>query len=145
MEFRKEIDCGNKTCLKHEELRDSCVIFLPTPVANCNIPCDFTGCKIAIKYNFQCDIWRCFDKQTTTTSTVEPWTSIEPITTTSTSTTTSGSTSTEPWEPIGPSAVNSTGLPIFCPSFVVYGTIGVNLILLLFVYLLCICVCRKIL
>lgn len=143
-----EIDCGDKICRKHIELRETCIIFLPTPVKNCNIPCDFSGCKTKLQHGLYCDIWHCAEKTTTSTTTTTTTTTTSTTTATTTATTTSETTTTTMlpttttnWIPIQP---NSTSIPFYCSSVFTVGSLIMNLMVILALIIFCLRIYKRI-
>lgn len=134
-----EIDCGDKICSNHKELKESCIIYLPTPVPNCHIPCDLSGCKTKIEHLLECDIWHCFEKTTTTTSTTTTSTTTA---TTSSSTTTPNNSTDQPWFPLWPS-FKSEDWPLYCQSILTIVSFGLNIILLVIILTWFIISCKR--
>ena len=81
-----------------------CLIYLETNVTNCIVPCILDGCDVERRRDFNCPIWVCEDKTTTSstsTTTPDPSTTTaapdpSPITTTPWTSTTSAGPKPEP-------------------------------------------------
>jgi hypothetical protein len=124
----EEVDCIDKKCYLVHQLRQICVITLPTNNTDCSIPCLTSGCDHETHRNIVCPIWLCEPHTTTsttsTTSTTFSTTSTtlstteHTTTTTATSTTTSSSTTTAP------------PIPTSCHSVLLYLSVGLNVVLI---------------
>lgn len=119
-----QVICGNEVCHLHYKLLEHCTIYLPTDVPDCEIPCVLTGCRRHEKHAIRCPIWECFEMNNSTTTTDAP---------TTTTTTTIGPTTITTEEPIAPTTLvpptNSTYMEVFCGSYVTYGSLVLNFLL----------------
>lgn len=82
--IRSGVDCGDKIChLEHRAVSD-CVVYLYSNDTNCNIPCNFDGCRSELHHYINCPFWICdpvFTNLTTTSSTTVTTTTFKPTTT----------------------------------------------------------------
>ncbi len=148
-----EVDCIDKKCFLVHQLRQICVIPLPTNNTLCDIPCVTDGCTHETHHSIVCPIWLCKPVSTTstttstttkrTTSTTESTPSTTKTTTTTTPKTTTSRVTTTTILPTTVTSQSTTTtiappMPVSCHSLIMYLSIGFNIIL--FVALLAILV-----
>lgn len=74
----KETDCGDRICSLEHRILPTCILYLPNPNTDCNIPCKMENCKKEIHYFFDCPLWECVPKTTTISPPVPTPTPAEP-------------------------------------------------------------------
>jgi hypothetical protein len=159
-----EVDCGDKRCFLVHQLRQLCIIDLPTNNSLCEIPCIMEGCVKETHRSIVCPLWICESLPTTSTtsttvttaSTATSSTTVSTasttVSTTSTTQTTATATTTSTMSSSTTSSIQTTTsvmpttsppqpVPFSCHSVGLYLSIGLNvlliigLIVLLFKYL----------
>ena len=59
------VDCGDKVCSLDYRVVPTCIIYMPNPKTDCEIPCKMQNCKVEIKHFVECPLWTCVEKPTT--------------------------------------------------------------------------------
>jgi hypothetical protein len=133
------VDCIDKKCYLVHQLRQVCVIPLPTNNSLCDIPCLTSGCDHETHRSIVCPIWLCKPVRTTTTplaTTTTPLTTSTATTTTTRSTTTYSTTTTTTTSSFSTtssahiSTIAPMPMPISCHSILLYSSISFNILLL---------------
>ena len=59
------IDCPDETCWLEFKVLATCVMYVPKPHSNCDIPCNLANCTVEVRHFFDCPVWTCKSKLTT--------------------------------------------------------------------------------
>ena len=62
-----KIDCSDKTCSLEYRVLPTCVMYQPNEKTNCDIPCNLANCSVEVRHFFDCPVWTCQSKGSTTT------------------------------------------------------------------------------
>jgi hypothetical protein len=142
----EEVDCTDKKCFLVHQLRQVCVIDLPTNNSLCQIPCIMEGCVTETHRSILCPIWICEPHPTSTTSSTSSSTTSTTTSTTSASSsttshstttstmtthTTTTSTQTTSTTSLTPTTSPPIPVPLSCHSVVLYLSIGLNFLLII--------------
>jgi hypothetical protein len=139
-----EIDCVDKKCYLVHQLRQICVIPIPTNNTFCSIPCSMSGCEQETHRNIVCPIWLCKPFHTTTSTSTTTASTTTTLTTTSTTSSSTTSSTTQQSTTASTTQQSTTAsttttttsapeppLPVLCHSTLLYVSVGLNVLLII--------------